>query len=299
MPLAPMGCNAQVHEKTDKRGTWAYHSVNGWYLFTSAEHYWTHTCHIKHTKNKCLSNTVQFQHKRITNPTITHADKVMLALSECVKAIQGLTGQAKTSQEAKDLQQIVDGTRTTLHKKPQQCNKPITPIDNRQQVPRVHKALPRVPTAIPRVPSSTSCLQAATTEAAQRECSWKRQVGTIQQATTTLSTSPHARTAARDAPPSRGTQSKSRQTGNPLSTSRTGFAAAVKQQRQYRQGFAWLTKKVSQMDNDIHQAMAVMDTDTGKLLNYRQLMQINKHKKAWSLLSAKNLGHWQMASVEE
>jgi hypothetical protein len=35
MLLAPMGCEAQVHEKTDKRGTWAYHSVDGLYLFTS------------------------------------------------------------------------------------------------------------------------------------------------------------------------------------------------------------------------------------------------------------------------
>ena len=34
MPLAPMGCKVQVHEKTDKRGTWAYHSVDGWYLST-------------------------------------------------------------------------------------------------------------------------------------------------------------------------------------------------------------------------------------------------------------------------
>ena len=25
MPLAPMGCEPQVHEKTDKRGTWKYH----------------------------------------------------------------------------------------------------------------------------------------------------------------------------------------------------------------------------------------------------------------------------------
>ncbi len=30
MPLAPMGCEAQVHEKTNKRGTWAYHLVDGW-----------------------------------------------------------------------------------------------------------------------------------------------------------------------------------------------------------------------------------------------------------------------------
>ena len=35
MPLAPLGCKAQVHEKPDNRGTWAYHSVDGWYLGAS------------------------------------------------------------------------------------------------------------------------------------------------------------------------------------------------------------------------------------------------------------------------
>ena len=39
MPLAPMGCKVQVHKKTDKRGTFSYHSVDGWYLATSDEHY--------------------------------------------------------------------------------------------------------------------------------------------------------------------------------------------------------------------------------------------------------------------
>jgi hypothetical protein len=28
MPLAPMGCNAQIHKKTNKCGTWAFHSVD-------------------------------------------------------------------------------------------------------------------------------------------------------------------------------------------------------------------------------------------------------------------------------
>jgi hypothetical protein len=119
MPLAPMGCEAQVHEKTDKCGTWAYRLVDGWYLFTSPEHYRTTNCHIKHTKSKQLSNTVQFQHKRITNPTITHANKVMQALAECVKDIQGMTGKDRNSQAAQDLQPIVDATQarvqTNLH----------------------------------------------------------------------------------------------------------------------------------------------------------------------------------------
>jgi hypothetical protein len=41
MPLTPMGCEAQVHEKTKKCNKLAYHLVDGWYLFTSPEHYRT------------------------------------------------------------------------------------------------------------------------------------------------------------------------------------------------------------------------------------------------------------------
>jgi hypothetical protein len=36
--------------------------------------------------------------------------------------------------------------------------------------------------------------------------------------------------------------------------------------------------------------MAVMDADTGKLLNYRQLMRSAKHRQAWSLSSANKFG---------
>ena len=41
MPLAPIRCQVQVHEKTEKRGTWACNSVNGWSLVTLPEHYRT------------------------------------------------------------------------------------------------------------------------------------------------------------------------------------------------------------------------------------------------------------------
>ena len=60
MPLAPMGCEVQVHEKTDTRGTWSYHSLDGWYLSTSPKHYRIHNCHIKSTSAERLTNTIQF-----------------------------------------------------------------------------------------------------------------------------------------------------------------------------------------------------------------------------------------------
>ncbi|KAL7515378.1 LOW QUALITY PROTEIN: hypothetical protein ACHAXN_013387 [Cyclotella atomus] len=68
MPLAPMGCEVQVHEN-NKHGMWAFQSVDGLYLFTSPEHYRVHNCQVKQTKKERLSNTVRFKHKNFTNPT--------------------------------------------------------------------------------------------------------------------------------------------------------------------------------------------------------------------------------------
>ena len=83
-----MGCAVQIHEKTDKRGTRAYHSVYGWYLATSPEHYQTHLCHIKSTKGERFTDTVQFSHKKITRPTITHANKIVAEIADCAKSIK-------------------------------------------------------------------------------------------------------------------------------------------------------------------------------------------------------------------
>jgi hypothetical protein len=108
MPLAPMGCEVQVHEKTDSRGTWAYHCVDGWYLYTPPDHYRTHVCHIKETKSDRLSDTVHFKHKNITNPELTHADKIMKAiasLSSILKCKPSIKN--KHQEEIRELQQLM------------------------------------------------------------------------------------------------------------------------------------------------------------------------------------------------
>ena len=148
-----------MHEKTDKRGTWAYHLVDGWYLFTSPKHYRTHDCHIKHTKSERLSDTVQFQHNHITNPTITYADKVMHALADCIKALQGMTSSARNSQAAQDLQRIIEATKAHVQAQPDRFEDATTPsaTPNMQRVPRVQTPnMPRVPRVQmpPSVPST-------------------------------------------------------------------------------------------------------------------------------------------------
>ncbi len=63
----------------------------------------------------------------------------------------------------------------------------------------------------------------------------------------------------------------------------------MKQQRQQR-GLVQLTRRITRLENEVHLAMAVMDKGTGKLLNYRQLMNSPKYKKAWSLSAANEFG---------
>ena len=69
---------------------WAYHSVDGWYLATYPEHYRKHICHIKTTNSEKFTDTVQFRHKNIINPTITHSNNITAAIADCSKAFKNM-----------------------------------------------------------------------------------------------------------------------------------------------------------------------------------------------------------------
>ena len=146
MPLAPMGCQLKVHDKTEKRGTWEFHSLNGWYIKMSPEHYFTQRCSIKSTRSKRIRNTVQFQHKKITNHTITHGEKIIHTISNCAKALQDL-GDGMGKQEMIDLRKLVDSTKKAIQRDPDFMEReapseiqPVTPsVPRVQPVPRVQE----------------------------------------------------------------------------------------------------------------------------------------------------------------
>jgi hypothetical protein len=64
--------------------------------------------------------------------------------------------------------------------------------------------------------------------------------------------------------------------GMPPPTRQPGYAAAVMKQQQHQCGLMQLTRRIARLENKVHQAMAVMNNDTGKLLDYRQLMNSPK-----------------------
>ena len=320
MPLAPMGCAVQVHEKTDKRGTWSYHSVDGWYLGTSPEHYRTHRCHIQSTKSERFTDTIQFNHKNITRPTVSHADKVMAAIADCAKAIQNIGG-SKGDEEMKQLVQLTQqaitrdpAIATAITQKPSPVAvprvHPSAPSDaNQRQTRSVTKAFQefaqQYTAAVPRVgntdqpnptapPPSTS-RPSNRRRRKQRKAAARAQVSASAPARNTRSRIKAATKAA--APPAtrtRAATSLSRLTKPTVSTknkTRKGNAAAALMLRgKDRNKLRTLTKRIERLENEVHQAMAVMDAESGKLLNYRQLMKHRKFKKFWGISSANEFG---------
>lgn len=60
LPLAPLCCAVQIHEGPARRLKWAPHSVVGWYLGTSKEHYRCHLIFVKKMHSERISDTVVF-----------------------------------------------------------------------------------------------------------------------------------------------------------------------------------------------------------------------------------------------
>jgi hypothetical protein len=53
----------------------------------------------------------------------------MNTLADCIKTIQGMTGNAKSSQAVQDLQCIVDATQAHIQVNPHKFDKTITPAN--------------------------------------------------------------------------------------------------------------------------------------------------------------------------
>jgi hypothetical protein len=81
-----MGCAVQLHKSSERQGTWAENTTNGWYIQTSPEHYCCHKIHVKKTNSERVSDTVFFKHKYITQPTLTLADILTKVIDDLTHA---------------------------------------------------------------------------------------------------------------------------------------------------------------------------------------------------------------------
>ena len=251
MPIAPMGCAVQFHIKPNRRTTFGEHSGDGFYLRTSAEHYRTHVIFCKKTRSKRLADTVFFKHKHITQPTVTPADAIVNAFTKLRDAILGIQ-RSRDDAHFDALQRL----ESTL----QPPNKQVT-------IPRVDKEKEIALTQpIPRV--------------------------RINEIPTTINDTPPRLIVASPAKQNVTTNTVAKPTPiiKPPKYIDDSIAARVRARRLQSQTTVTesIADRVARRRREA--AHAVLDQETGELLEYRRLLKHPRFKEVWNKSAADEFG---------
>ena len=81
-PMAPFGSKVMIHNKVNSRGSWEYHSDEGWYLGPSLEHYRCFRCFNPETRQEIISDTVEIIEENIPLPAASIDDYLKQSISD-------------------------------------------------------------------------------------------------------------------------------------------------------------------------------------------------------------------------
>eukprot|EP00804_Cyclotella_cryptica_P002702 CCRYP_009617-RA/>CCRYP_009617-RA protein AED:0.39 eAED:0.39 QI:0/0/0/1/1/1/2/0/572 len=129
-PFVPIGMEALVHDKPHRRKSFAQHCTKG----NLTEHYRCWTVWTPVSQSTRISATVFFKHKYITNPTVTPADAIVAATANLAHVLMSNTTAAHLNTT-----QLADLTR--LHKiiQPTPTDKSAVSPTGTTRLPTAHK----------------------------------------------------------------------------------------------------------------------------------------------------------------
>ena len=89
IPLGPLGISVIVYTKTGRRKSWDFCGKDGWNVGASMTHYSCQRVIPKLTRCMMISDTTEFRHHHITQPSVTAEDRVLHGLEQLMAAFQG------------------------------------------------------------------------------------------------------------------------------------------------------------------------------------------------------------------
>jgi hypothetical protein len=99
-PFALLGCKVKAHLVPTIRESWAPHTASRFYVGNAWDHYWCHKIYISDTCHTRVCNTVFFKHKYLTMPKITATDALIRAADDLTNAIAGVVPPPNMTREA-------------------------------------------------------------------------------------------------------------------------------------------------------------------------------------------------------
>eukprot|EP00804_Cyclotella_cryptica_P020425 CCRYP_014405-RA/>CCRYP_014405-RA protein AED:0.11 eAED:0.09 QI:0/-1/0/1/-1/1/1/0/940 len=268
-PFVPLGMEALVHDKPHRRKTYAQHCSRGWIIGTSTEHYRCWKIWSPTTRSTRIAATVFFKHKYLTNPSVTPTDALIAAAANLAHIIKhNAKAQHVGTKNLQDLQRLQQ-LFSDAAKQPPVPATASAPAVIHAPPPRVQTQTP-IPTAWPR-PSTSHVI--SDDEDSDDETAPPPRVPTrrpvpsppYQQPTTT--------------PPALNTRSRTRSITHEtmlhfLATHHIGITAAKATRRRYPPDM-------------LH---AVLNDETGELMEYRHLIANPKYRDTWQNAYGKELG---------
>ena len=252
-PMAPIGTECMIHVKPSKRHTWGYHSMKAWYFAPALKHY---RCIKVVTDAGAVrtTDTFKFLHHTLPVPKVSSTDRIVKATKHLRQAIDDSTTTAP------DELQAIENLRALLLGSPQPPPLPETSVQPASPPQAETSDLPPPEPQIAKPP-----VQSVQTGSPPGKPSHRQ--------------SPHAipfNDDELDASMSSGTDDLPLpQRYNLRSQARHIIQSNIDD----GQGIP-----------DDHFAFAVIDEETGKPLEYKDLMKLDQYKRIWSTSFANELG---------
>ena len=316
-PLAPLGVEVHVYVPPENRHTWSVKTKKGFYVETSTEHYRYYKAYIPETGSIQGTETMFFKHKYITMPALTAADAVVQAARDLIEAMKGKLppplAQPSTEQ-IKTLASIFTPSTPSIEAQqqasPQEVNKQQTPansprVGSSEGAPRPRVRVQQVvgkdvPALIPRDEDADSDNEEDVEEVSRRMIVASQIVASgaaTDQAAAAAAKAKEA-TAKHLATKRQGVQRfiQDRQSGAPadntrskrtitdeimlscLEMSNAKISPRSASSRKYPLGLL------------IEMAGAVLDSQTGELLEYRHLVKNPIYREVWGTAMGKEVG---------
>jgi hypothetical protein len=97
-PLAPVGCRVLIPAKPAKCRSWDYRAKQGYYVGPALDHYRCYKLVKSETKQKVISNTVEFRHAYLQISTVLEDDKIINGLQVMAGALQNAPPPTSSNQ---------------------------------------------------------------------------------------------------------------------------------------------------------------------------------------------------------
>ena len=149
-PMGPPGTQILAHEKPSKRGTFASHAKEGWYIGPAMESYRCYQVWIPETRATRIVDTLDWFPKQVTMPIASSMDLILAAARDLATALQHPSTNSPLSPlEHSEVETLRQLQQILLNRQVQPSPTPPKPVSVVEPSPPTPEPAPLVPPVKP------------------------------------------------------------------------------------------------------------------------------------------------------